>query len=420
VIVINIADEILILDSVDISELNNITLISKNNTNYICSYTGFYTSIINITESRSFAIERGILQHGNENALTSNKFHFTIVDGTDSLMIFFDMEIKFVSKIESLVMILLGGKVILNYVKIDNQLDTMWVHPLIISLNPEVPITVEFHSCNVTNCKYKYTKTNGNSAIVDFLNKLEVQTFFNMSLCTFKNNSFNLNTDGLGSVCGFESSSDYSYYLNFFVIDSTFLNHSHFVSNGGLFAHIFYFFLSLLFDIFSLGVFYISCISSNISIKNSTFKNITALNLGSVIFITAPLLSTFSIIIDLCIFAECTSPDGRAALCFFDNILYSKVNVNRTRFENNKASLGNDIFCSDCDCLSSLESSICYSKTLENESESGSVFCNGDFYNEPRNTCTEVCFILFVLIFVNDFHLFYEHNIFFFFLGLVF
>jgi hypothetical protein len=56
----------------------NVTLTSGMNTNYTCSYSSGYYSVLNITGSKTFTMERGILKYGNGGL----NYCFMIVNGT--------------------------------------------------------------------------------------------------------------------------------------------------------------------------------------------------------------------------------------------------------------------------------------------------------------------------------------------------
>jgi hypothetical protein len=119
-----------------------VTLQAGINTNCTCSYASGHYSILNITDSKTFKIQGGILKYGNASLETPIKYHFMIVNGTAGPSLYFSgVQIEFVSAMNSTVLIL-GGKVILEDVKINNQLDTTWVSPLVFSHNCDTKVTI--------------------------------------------------------------------------------------------------------------------------------------------------------------------------------------------------------------------------------------------------------------------------------------
>jgi hypothetical protein len=196
----------------------NVTLTSEMNTDYTCSYGSNHYSILNVTDSKSFTIQGGILKYGNGDL----KFYFIIVNGTGGeSLCFSSMEIEFVSAMNSMVFIL-GGKVTLEDIKINNQLDTNWVSPLVFSYSSTSSVTVNLYSCAITNSSYKSPDSIPRSAIVFFINRSESNRpiSFNMSFFTCHNTTINLdNSQSMGGgVCSFysRSSSPGSGFLFFF------------------------------------------------------------------------------------------------------------------------------------------------------------------------------------------------------------
>jgi hypothetical protein len=124
-----------------------------------------------------------------------------------------------------------------------------------------------------------------------------------------------------------------------------------------VFINFFIFFLSL-------GIFYIYGNLSSSSLTNSTFTSITHVynGNGGAIYIQTPNYS--SITINRCVFTQCKVGYG-GALCLGFDTLY--INIRYTRFENNSAKYGNDIYVntsSSCFNLAtkgsgSLDSSVC-------------------------------------------------------------
>jgi hypothetical protein len=102
---------------------------------------------LNITHSKIFTIQGGILKYGS--------YYFIIVNGTGGASLYvWDVEMKFVSAINTIVLIL-EGKVSLEDVKINNQLDTNWVSPLVFSHSNSSSVTVNLHLCTISDSKYK-------------------------------------------------------------------------------------------------------------------------------------------------------------------------------------------------------------------------------------------------------------------------
>jgi hypothetical protein len=148
----------------------NATLIARPNTIYTSNYDSYHYSILNITGSKLFTIEGGTLKYGSSFLLLGLNYHFMIVSGTGGASLYFSgMQIEFVSAMNSTVLIL-GGKVTLEDVKINNQLDTTWVSPLVFSHSNTSSVTVHLHSCTITNSNYKNANSSlARSAVVYFI-----------------------------------------------------------------------------------------------------------------------------------------------------------------------------------------------------------------------------------------------------------
>jgi hypothetical protein len=117
------------------------------------------------------------------------------VNGTGGASLsLFNVEIEFVSAMNSFIYIL-GGKVILENVKVDNQSDVMWNYPLVDVYQSISAVSVEIYSCTITNSMYKHLSSLYKSAIVFFSNSslLTRSINLNISLFSFYNNSFDLN-----------------------------------------------------------------------------------------------------------------------------------------------------------------------------------------------------------------------------------
>jgi hypothetical protein len=133
------------------------------------------------------------------------EYFFMIVNGTEGASLCLSgVEIEFVSPMNSTVFIL-GGKVTLEGVKINNQLNTNWVSPLVHSRSNTSSVTVELHSCTITNSNYKTADFyRFRPAIVCFVNEATAaqSITLNISFCLCQNNTFNLDTSYQGGGYG--------------------------------------------------------------------------------------------------------------------------------------------------------------------------------------------------------------------------
>jgi hypothetical protein len=114
--------------------------------------------------------------------------YFMIVNGTEGASLCLSgVEIEFVNPMNSTVFIL-GGKVTFKNVKINNQLN--WVSSLVYSHSSTSSVTVELHSCTITNSNYK--SAHGTS-IIHFSNLTTAtqSITLNISFCLCLNNNFN-------------------------------------------------------------------------------------------------------------------------------------------------------------------------------------------------------------------------------------
>jgi hypothetical protein len=183
------------LNSVSLFSSRTVILQAGTNTNYTCSYASGYYSVLNITGSKSFTIKGGILKYGDTSLETPINYHFMIVSGSAGPSLYFSgVQIEFVSAMNSTVLIL-GGKVTLEDVKINNQLDTTWVSPLVFSHSNTSSVTVDLHSCTITNSNYKNANSSlARSAVVYFINQTTAtqSITLNVSFCLCLNNTFNL------------------------------------------------------------------------------------------------------------------------------------------------------------------------------------------------------------------------------------
>jgi hypothetical protein len=197
-----------VLNSVDTFGSTSVILLGGINTNYTCSYIGGYRSILNITGSKLFTMENGILKFGN--ILNSTSYYFMCVSGIRKpLLNISNIKIQFVSKTNSLIYIE-GGKVILKSVKVNSQSNAMWVNPLVDVFNKIDSVTVELFSCEISNCTYESSSLYKSGVVYfnDNYNTIKPITF-NMSLCLFLNNTFNI-SNNVGGVCAFFSGNLFS------------------------------------------------------------------------------------------------------------------------------------------------------------------------------------------------------------------
>jgi hypothetical protein len=143
------------------------------------------------------------------------------VNGTeDPSLCISGVEIEFVSGMNSMVFIL-GGKVILESVKLNNQTER-WVSPLVFVDSNTSNVVVNLHSCTITNCIYKNANSSSpKSAVVYFIpeNTTTYTVILNISFCFCYNNTFNLSnisSDTGGGFCLFCSYSTLSSMFFFF------------------------------------------------------------------------------------------------------------------------------------------------------------------------------------------------------------
>jgi hypothetical protein len=204
------------LNSVSLFSSRTVILQAGTDTNYSCSYGDGHYSILNITGSKSFTIQGGILKYGNTSLETPINYYFMIVNGTGGASLCLSsVEIEFVSEMNSTVFIL-GGKVTLEDVKINNQLDTNWVSPLVFSDSNTSSVTVNLHSCTITN-----SYCNSVRSVFYFIREtISFQSItLNMSFCSCLNNTFNLvsetRNNGVGLFCSYSKSS--SMWVSFLI-----------------------------------------------------------------------------------------------------------------------------------------------------------------------------------------------------------
>jgi hypothetical protein len=140
--------------------------------------------------------------------------YFMIVNGTEGASLCLSgVEIEFVNPMSSMVFIL-GGKVIFKNVKINNQLN--WESELVYSHSSTSSVTVELHSCTITNSNY--SKYNNRTSIIHFsdLTTATQSITLNISFCLCLNNSFNYFSD-YGGGFGLFYSNNASSGMFFFI-----------------------------------------------------------------------------------------------------------------------------------------------------------------------------------------------------------
>jgi hypothetical protein len=193
------------LDSVSSFTPNEVTLVAGTNTNYTCSYTKSYISILNITGTKQFTIEGGILKVG-----INTSCYFIIVNNTGILKIS-HFSIEFTNKLNSIIY-MEGGTVTLEYLYMTNQHPTYWVFPLVSVSALSSNVIVHFLSCTIINCSYMYNSTSAtyyrSSPVVCFRNdsNSSYSISLNMSSSSFHYNSFFLNNYyNNGGTCCFYS-----------------------------------------------------------------------------------------------------------------------------------------------------------------------------------------------------------------------
>jgi hypothetical protein len=131
-------------------------------------------------------------------------------------------------------------------------------------------------------------------------------------------------------------------------------------------------------------------LSSSSSVTNSTFTNITPLygsTVDGVIYIQSP-NGYRSCTIDYCVFSQCEASRG-GALYLESNTPF--IYISRTRFENNSAFYGDDIYVSNSFCFNnaeggsgSLDSSVCSITPLDDR-----LNCGGADTGQLQNTCSK-------------------------------
>jgi hypothetical protein len=114
---------------------------------------------------------------------------------------------------------ILGGILTLENVKINNQSNSMWASPLVLTDANVSDIIVNLHSCIITNSIYENVKDHYMSAVVYFNREHECKSLeaLNISLCLCYNNSFNslISLDD-GGFCYFNNNSNDNSSMAFF------------------------------------------------------------------------------------------------------------------------------------------------------------------------------------------------------------
>jgi hypothetical protein len=221
-------DAFLVLDSVNKFASTSVILVGGSNTCYTCSYGNEHFSILNITSSKSFVMKGGILKYGF--TPSNSDYYFMWVSGVDGPWLnIWSVEIQFVSLMNSFIYVE-GGIVVLEDVKVNDQLDMMWTYPLVDVCQNVSDVIVELHSCSFTNNKYQFggLVEPYKSAVVYFVSAnygtdATKQITLNMSFCFFDNNTFNLsfagnmyNHGGVGHIYSRNSSSSFFFSFSFF------------------------------------------------------------------------------------------------------------------------------------------------------------------------------------------------------------
>jgi hypothetical protein len=191
---IAVDNSIIPLNSADTFGPENVTLVGGSSTTYTSSYANDHYSILNVTNSKSFTIQKGILKYGNLLLfrVTPLNNYFVIVNGTGGASLCLSgVEIEFVSAMNSMVLVF-GGKVTLEDVKINNQLYTNWVSPLVFSHSNTSSVTIHLHSCTITNSNYKYANSTYDRSAVVYFSTARHSITLNMSFCSCRNNTFSL------------------------------------------------------------------------------------------------------------------------------------------------------------------------------------------------------------------------------------
>jgi hypothetical protein len=179
--------------------------VAGTDTIYTCSYTSPYTSILNVSTSQSFTVKGGVVVCGSSSDDTT--LFLTVVNGESAYFYFSSVELKYRAMMNSMVLVR-GGTVRFDSVKIDKQKDYHWVNPL-IDVNATVSrVDVYILSTNITNSMYHHANTSTSlykSGVVFFDNTSTNIISLYMRGSSFLNDSFYLYGSGYarGGVCRF-------------------------------------------------------------------------------------------------------------------------------------------------------------------------------------------------------------------------
>jgi hypothetical protein len=178
-----------------------VNLIGGNDTIYTCSFTSDY--ILNITESKWFKMEGGILNVGE-----SSSYNFSYVNSLGGLEISF-VEIRF-KKVMGYLVIVYEGNIIFDNVEMKEQ-QSNWVYSLVYTYSIGSSITVELISCTFTNCTYIYGGSigNGGTALV-WIEYSSIPVSLNISSSSFFNCKVQQYDDGDGSFVLFRNTNQLS------------------------------------------------------------------------------------------------------------------------------------------------------------------------------------------------------------------
>lgn len=217
----SVNDELLKLDSIANFNSDDVILIAGTNTNYTCDYTNDYKSILNITSSKQFLMVGGIFKFGTSLPVSTD-YYFSWVSFSDAFIKISKVEIVFISTMNNLIFVE-GGRVVLEYLKIDKQAEeeekTKWVHSLIHIHCNISGVSIEVYSSNITNSIYKYIIPDPEIPVSEppFIYFVRNESLtnvisFNITSSYFNNNTFNMGLYG-GSVCLFHSYNNYSGFI---------------------------------------------------------------------------------------------------------------------------------------------------------------------------------------------------------------
>jgi hypothetical protein len=182
--IITVADEIdVTLDSSTSFRASSVRLVGGVKTNYTCSFNALY--VLNITGSKSFTLENGILNIGR-----TSSCYFCYVNDSGNLNLS-HVEINFIKSMGYFAYIH-GGDVTFEYLQINNQ--NNWTSPLLFSPVSSVSsVSARFFSCIISKCSYLSSQKY--AALVFFLREKNYNSItLNVSSSSFQNNIFNLSS----------------------------------------------------------------------------------------------------------------------------------------------------------------------------------------------------------------------------------